>query len=48
MNIRLSIVERWCGSNTLVAPPTSEIEVRILARPQVGKLVVACQLGSLQ
>ena len=35
------------GRVVTLAPPTSEARVRLPARPQVGKLVVACRWSSV-
>ena len=35
------------GRVVTLSPPTSEAGVRFLARPQVGKLVVACRWSAV-
>ena len=35
------------GRVVILSPPTSEARVRFSARPQVGKLVVACRLSAV-
>ena len=38
------LIQRGHGGRVVtLSPPTSEAGVRFLARPQVGKLVVACR-----
>ena len=56
MLTQLSIVGRHCciqkirghgGRVVTLSPPTSEAGVRFPARPQVGKLVVACRWSAV-
>ena len=43
LHTKFSVIVRGHGGRVVTLwPPTSEDGVRFLARPQVGKLVVAC------